>query len=144
LCVTCTEDIDRINPEIIPEALYERLQPPKKLLELLKVEMQEIAKRRKQIAEKEIKTLKRTIEDLENKEIKLLDEMLGGKLSRDIYEKLEKKYNAKRREAEVRLSQLEVDYDDPLEQNFSYSSSVIVDSFISRKFLNLVFIFSML
>jgi len=64
---------------------------------------------------KEIKTLKRTIEDLENKEIKLLDEMLGGKLSRDIYEKLEKKYNDKRREAETRLSQLEVDYDDPLD-----------------------------
>jgi benzoyl-CoA reductase/2-hydroxyglutaryl-CoA dehydratase subunit BcrC/BadD/HgdB len=55
------------------------------------------------------------LEDLENKEIKLLDEMLGGKLSRDIYEKTEKKYNDKRREAGARLSQLEVDYDDPLD-----------------------------
>lgn len=97
------------------EALYERLQPPKKLLELLKVEMQEIAQRRKRIAEKEVKTLKRTIEDLENKEIKLLDEMLGGKTPRDIYEKMEKKYAGQRREAEARLSQLEVDYDDPLD-----------------------------
>jgi DNA invertase Pin-like site-specific DNA recombinase len=97
------------------EALYGRLQPPKKLLELLKVEMHEIAKRRKQIAEKEIKTLKRTIKDFENKEMKLLDEMLGGKLSRDIYEKMEKKYREKRNGAEARLSQLEVDYGDPLD-----------------------------
>ncbi|GFP31178.1 hypothetical protein HKBW3S44_01455 [Candidatus Hakubella thermalkaliphila] len=86
------------------EALYERLQPPKKLLELLKVEMQEIARRRKRIAEKEVKTLKRTIEDFESKEMKLLDEMLGGKVAREIYEKMEKKYAEKRREAEARLS----------------------------------------
>jgi len=97
------------------EALYERLQPPKELLELLKLEMQEIAQRRKRIAEKEIKTLKRAIENLENKEMKLLDEMLGGKVPRDIYEKMEKKYSEQRREAEARLSQLEVDYDDPLD-----------------------------
>jgi DNA invertase Pin-like site-specific DNA recombinase len=97
------------------ESLYERLQPPKKLLELLKVEMQEIAQRRKRIAEKEVKTLRRTIEDLENREMNLLDEMLGGKIPRAIYEKMEKKYTEQRREAEVRLSQLEVDYDDPLD-----------------------------
>jgi DNA invertase Pin-like site-specific DNA recombinase len=97
------------------EALYERLQPPKKLLELLKVEMQEIAQRRKGIAENEVKTLRRTIEDLENREMKLLDEMLGGKMPRDIYEKMEKRYAEQRRETEARLSQLEVDYDDPLD-----------------------------
>lgn len=77
--------------------------------------MHEIAKRRKQIAEKEITILNRTIEDLENKEMKLLDEMLGGKLPRDIYEKIGKKYNEKRKAAEARLTQLEVDYDDPLD-----------------------------
>ncbi|MEA1872575.1 MAG: recombinase family protein, partial [Chloroflexota bacterium] len=97
------------------EALYERLQPPKKLVELLKVEMKEIAQRRKTVAQKEIKTLKRTIEDLENKQLKLLDEMLAGKVARDIYEKMDNKYNEKKREAEVRLSQFEVDYDDPLD-----------------------------
>ncbi len=96
-------------------ALYERLQPPKKLLELLKAEMEEIAWRRKRIALKELKALKRTVEDLENKEMKLLDEMLGGKTPRDIYEKMERKYAGQRREAEARLSQLEVDYDDPLD-----------------------------
>jgi DNA invertase Pin-like site-specific DNA recombinase len=97
------------------EALYEKLQPSRKLLELLKIEMQEIAHKRKKIAQKEIKNLKRTIEDLENKEIKLLDEMLGGKIQRDIYEKVEKKYTAKKKEAEARLSQFEVNYNDPLD-----------------------------
>jgi len=110
------------------EALYERLQPPKRLLELLKVEMHEIAKRRKQIAEKELKMLKRTIGELENKEMKLLDEMLGGKLSREIYEKMEKKYNEKRRAAEARLSQLEVDYDDPLD---FFDKCIVVGSMLS-------------
>lgn len=97
------------------EVLYERLQPPKKLLELLKLEMQEIAQRRKRIAEKEVKALKRTIDNLESKEMKLLDEMLGGKIHRDIYGKMEKKYSKQRKEAESRLSQLEVDYDNPLD-----------------------------
>jgi len=66
------------------EALYSQLQPPKKLLKLLKLEMEEIAKRRKKIAQKEIKNLKRIIGDLENKEIKLIDEKLEGKVEKDI------------------------------------------------------------
>ncbi len=97
------------------EALYERLQPSLKLLELLKVEMQEIAKKRNKIAQKEIKISKKIIEDVENKEIKLLDEMLEGKVRKDIYGRMEKKYTEKKKEAESRLSQLEVDYDDPLD-----------------------------
>ena len=72
--------------------------------------------------------LKRTIEDLENKEMKLLDEMLGGKLSREIYEKMEKKYNEKRRAAEARLSQLEVDYEDPLD---FFDKCIVVGSMLS-------------
>ena len=47
--------------------------------------------------------------------MKLLDEMLGGKIARNIYEKMAKKYAEKRKEAESRLSQLEVDYDNPLD-----------------------------
>lgn len=110
------------------EALYERLQPPKKLLELLKAEMEEIASRRKRIAQKEIKGLKKTIEDLENKELKLLDEMLGGKVARDVCERLSKQYARKRREAESRFSQLEVDYDDPLD---FLDKSIVVASMLS-------------
>ena len=97
------------------EAFYERIQPPKKLLELLKLEMRQIAERRKRIAQTEIKTLTRKISELESKEMKLLDEKLGGKTSSEIYEKMQKQYSEKRREAEARLSQLEVDYDDPLD-----------------------------
>lgn len=97
------------------EALYERIQPPKKLLELLKLEMQQIAERRKRIAERDIRGLKRTIEDAENKQVKLLDEMLEGKVPKDVCEKLEKKYQKEIVQAQARLSQLEVNYDDPLD-----------------------------
>ena len=97
------------------EALYARLQPPKKVLELLKLEMEDIAQKRIKIAKAEVKFLKRTIENIENKELKLLDEKLTGKVPGNVYERLEKKYQDKRIAAESRLSQLEVDYDDPLD-----------------------------
>jgi len=97
------------------EALYARLQPPKELLELLKLEMREIATRRKRVAHKECKDLNRAIEELENKELKLLDEKLCGKVPQEVYCKLEKQYQDKRRQAEARLAQLEVDYDNPLD-----------------------------
>jgi hypothetical protein len=97
------------------EALYQRLQAPKKLLALLKAEMEQIAQNRQQLAEKEIKTLKKTIENSESKEIKLIDEMLDGRVARDVYETVLKKYQDKRKEAEARLSQFEVDYKDPLD-----------------------------
>ena len=96
-------------------ALYERLQPPKEFLELLKAEMHEIAKRRKRLAERELGALKRTIAETENKELRLLDEMLAERVPRGTYEKMEKAYREKREQAEARLSQLEVDYGDPLD-----------------------------
>lgn len=97
------------------EAIYERLQPPRRLLELLKVEMQEIAQCRQRIAHKELKTLKKTVADIEAKELKLLDEKIDGKLPSGVYEKLGQQYSEKRQAAESRLSQLEVDYNDPLD-----------------------------
>ena len=105
--------VNLLNDQL--EALYERLQPPREIFVLLKKEMAQIAQKRKKITQKEVKTLKRTIEDLENRELKLLDEMLIGKAPRDVYEKLEKQYQEKIREAQTRLSQIEVDYDDPLD-----------------------------
>jgi len=71
------------------EAFYSQLQPPKKLLEILKLEMEGIAKERKRISTGELNILNRTIEELENKELKLLDEMLEGKHERKIYEKMQ-------------------------------------------------------
>lgn len=122
-CMPDSLNSDKCDERYIPvnildaqlEAFYERIQPPKELLELLKLEMRQIAERRKQIAQTEIKTLTRKINELENKEMKLLDEKLGGKTSNEIYEKMQRQYSEKRKEAEARLSQLEVDYEDPLD-----------------------------
>jgi site-specific DNA recombinase len=97
------------------EGIYEELQPPKKLLKILKAEMELIAKRRMGESKKEIATLKHTIKEYENKEMKLIDEKIDGKIGQNIYEKMLKKYQAKRIAAEDRLSQFEVDYKDPLD-----------------------------
>jgi site-specific DNA recombinase len=110
------------------ETLYQRLQAPKKLLELLKLEMEQIAEKRQKIAEKEIKNLKRIISDSENKEIKLVDEMLDNKIGRETYETMLKKYQDKRKEAEARLSQFEVDYKDPLD---FLDKAIVVSSALS-------------
>jgi len=97
------------------EDLYRRFQPSKKLLNLLKVEMRDISQKRTRIAQTEITSLKRTIKDIENKEVKLLDEKVSGKVPENVYERLEKGYREKRISAEARLSQFEVDYEDPLD-----------------------------
>jgi DNA invertase Pin-like site-specific DNA recombinase len=110
------------------ETLYQRLQAPRKLLELLKLEMEQIAQRRQQIAEKEIKALKKIIGDSENKEMKLIDEMLDGRVGRETYETMLKKYQDKGREAEARLSQFEVDYKDPLD---FLDKAIVVSSSLS-------------
>ena len=66
-------------------------------------------------SKKEISSLKHSVKEYENKEMKLIDEKIDGKIDREIYEKLLKQYQKKRKAAEARLSQLEVDYEDPLD-----------------------------
>lgn len=97
------------------EALYTELQPPKKLLKLLKIEMELIAKNRKNNSTKEMSSLKHSIKEYENKEMKLIDEKIDCKIDKDIYERLLKQYQNKRKAADSRLAQLEVDYEDPLD-----------------------------
>ena len=97
------------------EALYERLQPQEKLLKLLKLEMEEIGRKRKMIAEKEVNMLRREIEDLGKKEVHLADEMLSDKMPKSVHQKIQKQYTEKRRVVDARLSQLDVDYEDPLD-----------------------------
>lgn len=97
------------------EALYANLQPPKKVLQMLKREMDMIARKRTGAAKREIERARKTLEDLESKELKLLDEMLSGKLDRRIYERLQIKYTEQKGQAEARLAQMEVDYKDPLD-----------------------------
>lgn len=51
---------------------------------------------------------------IDEKQVRLLDEMLGQKTPREVYAKLEKSYRDKREQAEARLAQFSVDYADPL------------------------------
>lgn len=94
--------------------LYQALQPAKGLLELLAAEMHEIVRRRQRLAKRELEAAKRTIAEIENKEIRLLDEMLAQTVTREVYEKMAKAYRARREQAEARLAQLDVNYDEPL------------------------------
>jgi hypothetical protein len=60
--------------------------------------------------------------------MKLVDEMLDGKIGRETYETMLRKYQDRRREAEARLSQLEVDYKDPLD---FLDKAIVVSSSLS-------------
>ena len=97
------------------EVLYAKLQPKKELLELLKEEIHQIAKRREKIQKIEIKRIKRKIDEIERKELKLLDGMLSEKIPKEIYEKIQKQYTEEKRALEARLSNLKIDYKDPLD-----------------------------
>jgi site-specific DNA recombinase len=96
------------------ERLYEALRQPPELIELLKVELEEIVHGRKKQAEREVGRLRTEIGETEQKEIRLLDEMLAGRVNSEIYEKMAKRFVEKRRQLGTRLAQLDVDYDDPL------------------------------
>jgi len=97
------------------EALYAHLQPPKSLLRLLKDEMCEVAKRRERIGKVEIKRIKRKIDEIERKEIRLLDEMLSDKVPKDVYERIQRQFSQEKRALETRLATLEIDYKEPLD-----------------------------
>ena len=91
------------------------LQPPKSLLRLLKDEMCEIAKRREKIGKVEIKRIKRKIDEIERKEVRLLDEMLSDKVPKDVYERIQGQFSQEKRALEARLATLEIDYKEPLD-----------------------------
>ena len=109
-------------------ALYAQMRPPETLLRLLQAEMKEIAARRGRIARRETRALHRAIDETERKQMKLVDAMLGGKVTMPVYERMEKRYRQKRIETEARLAQLEVDYDDPLDL---LDKSIVVASMLS-------------
>lgn len=96
-------------------ALYERLQPPKDLLELIKAEVIDIAEERRKAAAGELARLRRVVTAIEAKEVKIADELVGGRLARDLYEKLSQRYRDERRAAEARIAELDVDFRDPLD-----------------------------
>ncbi len=97
------------------EMLYRQMQPPIGFLELLKAEMHEISQRRQRLAVRQLGALRHTIADIEQKELRLLDEMLAGRVLHTTYEKMATTYTTKKQQAEARLAQLDVNYADPLE-----------------------------
>ena len=70
---------------------------------------------REAIAKRGLASLRWTLATLEGEEMKLVDELVGGRVFRDLYEKLSRRYLEERRATEVRLAQLELDYQDPLD-----------------------------
>src|SRR5262249_7113943 len=89
--------------------LYDALRLPPDFVVLLWAELEELVKRRKRLAEREVGALKRAVTELEQKEVRLTDEMLAGSVERELYEKMARKYREERRQTEIRLSQLDVD-----------------------------------
>ncbi|NLB80711.1 MAG: recombinase family protein, partial [Clostridiaceae bacterium] len=97
------------------EKIYAGLQPPEGVLRVLKIEMRAIAEKRMKTAKRDIEQAQKTLDDIENKEIKLLDEMIAGKLDRCLYDKLQSRYTEQKAQAQERLAQMQVDYNDPLD-----------------------------
>jgi site-specific DNA recombinase len=96
------------------ERLYEALQQPPEMIALLKAELEELIQHRKDEAHREVSKLRTAIAETEQKEIRLLDQMLAGRVNPEIYEKMAKQLHEKRQQLESRLAQLEVDYDGPM------------------------------
>jgi DNA invertase Pin-like site-specific DNA recombinase len=97
------------------EAMYGRLEPAEEVLQLVKLEIQTIVDERDRVAAKDVSTLKRLIASVETKELKLVDELVSGRVSRELYGKLSQRYANDRRGAEARLAQLDVNFQDPLD-----------------------------
>jgi len=77
--------------------------------------VREIAKRRERIGKVEIKRIKRKIDEIERKEVRLLDEMLSDKVPKDVYERIQRQFSQEKRALEARLATLEIDYKEPLD-----------------------------
>ena len=62
-----------------------------------------------------MEVLKQKIADIESRELALADDFVGKTVSKEMYDRLAMKYQNQRKEAEARVSQLSVDYKDPLD-----------------------------
>jgi len=97
------------------EDFYKRIQPPVKILKLIKQELETLVKKRQRIAQKELTNLQQTISKTEEKELKLADELIGQDISREIYKKIQQKLMTEKIADQKRLAQLKVDYTEPLD-----------------------------
>jgi site-specific DNA recombinase len=96
------------------ETLYGQLRPTPGYIEVVQAEMHGIADRRKRVAERDLGKLRRRVTEIGLKEMRLLDEMLASTVAREIYEKMAGTYRKQRQQAESRVAQLQVNYDDSL------------------------------
>ncbi len=62
-----------------------------------------------------MEVLRQKIADIESRELALADDFVGKTVSKEMYDRLAMKYQNQRKEAEARVSQLSVDYKDPLD-----------------------------
>ena len=90
--------------------IYDLLQPPKKLLKLLKAEIEETYNNFKAKSKNEIAKLKRKIAENEAKIDTLVDNLATKTITPEIYKKYYKKYEKEIKEARDRLAILEKDY----------------------------------
>ena len=97
------------------ECRYQKLQPPVKVLKLIKQELENIVKKRQQIAPKELTSLQRKLSKIEEKELKLADELISQSISREVHSKIQQKITEQKRATQERFAQLKVDYREPLD-----------------------------
>lgn len=77
--------------------LYQRLQPARGTVELLRDEIAGIAEHRERRTASELETLNQEIADAEAKELALADEFVGKTVSKDMYDRLATKYQGEYR-----------------------------------------------
>ncbi|MBI5788129.1 MAG: recombinase family protein, partial [Candidatus Schekmanbacteria bacterium] len=112
----CTEPYSPVKDlDTQLDDFYKRIQPPVRVLKLIKLELENLVKKRQRIAQKELTNLQQALAKLEDKEVKLADELISQAISRDVYSKIQQKLIEQKSAAQERLAQLKVDYREPLD-----------------------------
>lgn len=111
------------------EKLYDAIEPPVKLLKLLKAEIEEIHSNFKAKSQNELSNLKRKISDSEAKMDTLVDNLATRTITPDVYKKYSQVYEKEIKEAKDRLAVLDKDYS----SNFDFiDKCMILASTISK------------
>lgn len=92
------------------EKLYNLMEPPTKLLNLLKAEIEEVHRNFKAKSSNEIANLKRKINENEAKMDSLVDNSATRTITPEVYKKYSQKYEKEIKNARDRLAVLEKDY----------------------------------
>lgn len=104
------------------ETIYEILQPPKTLIKLLKLEIEEIKRNFEAKSKKEIANLRRKIRGNEAKLDALVDNLATRTITPELFKKYSQKYENEIKNAEDRLAVLEKDYS----TNFDFIDKCII------------------